>query len=338
MTVEDVDASTNADGSAALLLALAGVALAPAAAPRIEWRCTGEQFATGQGVRGTAELTADGARVRFESDASGGQHHLRLSIPALPGTYVFNGFEIDEQSIVEPARYVVSAHDAWVRLADASIAVSCVSGRPFFELDLSGFSAADEQQGRQRIVSVSVTRQRSDSRVGERISADVAELLAAVRRLQIEQARSAMGQMESQAQQMQRVAEQATRSSEESLYTRDVMQAIAASIDECGTETARILARQQDLSDRLDAMDVRMASLVDDLRHRGDAEAARFARVIEALDAGRQSDSAERQRTRDLVLGSISALGADIGDVRSALQNVFWRRWMRALRRGRGAP
>lgn len=323
-----LEPSAHAGGLDVLLLALAGVWPHAPLRPRLRLRRSGDGY-VGDPVDGGCAVGPEGVRIRFEPGMHDADFAL-LELPALPGTYVAGDLRVEGHPVADLARRAIAADDWHMAMDAATVRYGSADAPPRLELDLRGLAmeghgASPGLELLLRRESVSEQMERLGGRL-DAIGADVGALqrtLGTAGRdlgLRLDSQAQTLGAMGArfEASDARRDARDDTswRTLEASLRELDTAQAARAAEDARRIESLQAMAEQAAtqlpmFGSHLDQLLQALAAQSHQLQHAAAAAAATEARL--------------------------EAMEGQLERIRLGVENVFWRRWLRALR-GRGNP
>lgn len=299
------DASTLV--TAWLALELGGVAASGASAPRMHVRRRGQAHA-GDGIAGRVAVRGHGVEVRFALPA-GDADLVRFWIPSVAGAYLVESVQVDGVAIDDLGACLLApvSDDAAVRsIASGALRIDAGAWPPVFELDLEGLRAGGAA------VELAVTIRRGPA------PPDADGIGEALQRLRDALLLAERGSARASATLARRIEEAAARLGE-----------LDARIgDDAARERELLRQAVATLETRLDAASLATTEVGERLvavQGAVSAEQAWVAPLRDALAAERALAGARHD-----------ALHAELRAIRHGIDNVFWRRWLRALR-GRSA-
>lgn len=303
----DVRPAAGAGVSAVLAFAVGGVLAEGAAAPRLRWRLAGEGYDDTRVATGEVLGICQGVQLRFPLP-EGRVDFLLLEPAALPGRYHLTGIAFRGEVVAEPHGRVISAVDeATAGTGACGVVVAGQLDRPAVELDVRGL-APDRAGG---ALELEVRREAGTGAVPA-----MATLLDDVRAGQ-----AAIGRLGREVAALSdRVAAQSGMSS--------ALADLQARNDAATGRLAAVLAAQ----------DQALAALAGGLatQDRALAEIAeRLSAVVAAADIAaleRAAGTRQAEASHAASMQAIEGLRAQLDRVSHAVENVFWRRWLRRLR------
>lgn len=291
-----------------LTFAVGGVVVDGVAAPRLRWRKAGQGYADARSIAGEAESCDDGVALRFALP-DGAVDFILLEPAAIPGRYHVAGLELAGARVPDLRRRIISARGAIGQEGvPGGITILSENHRPAIEIDVRDLHRG--ASGKPVALEL-VLRRDSDAATA---AAGLEEVLAGM-------ARDRKGRDESMAGLDRRLASLSTR-----------LAALEAAIGPgagapAGTLSQQLAALSGAMSEataRLAAANAELAARVEQVG-RASSEAATAA--SEGRDAAaRAAEASDR---------ALETLQERVDRVIHTMENVFWRRWLRALR-GRG--
>lgn len=300
----DVRPGAGAGVSAVLAFAVGGVLAEGAAAPRLRWRLAGEGYDDARVATGEVMGICQGVQLRF-SLPEARVDFLLLEPAALPGRHHLTGIVFRGEGVGEPHGRVISAVDeATAGPGACGVMVASRLDRPALELDVRGLAP-----GRAGGALELEVRREAEADALPAMSAvldDVRAGQAAIGRLGREVAALS-----------ERVAAQSGMPS--------ALADFQARNDAAAERLAAVLAAQDRalsaIAGALAAQDRALAEIAQRL-----AAAAEVA-ALESAAGIRQAEAAHAASMQ-----AIDGIGARLDRVSHAVENVFWRRWLRRLR------
>lgn len=284
-------------------LAIAGVVVDGYAAPAMFFRRAGENYSEERRCAGALMSIDDGVTLRFAMPDPDRVDFVLWLLPALPGVYVIHRVEVGGEVVADLARRVIDAHE---RLEPArtpqEVRYASERGRPTIEVDLRGLLALPLSGSTE--VLVAIRREASFAAV-DRLDDRIADVAAQVRDLSREVGGILLGQGE-------RVDARIAEAQAE----------VIASTDRRFEAIVTALAAGEAAVDAFAASGDRNAAAVN----------GRLAIIDTAIAEGRELQA---QAMAELVQ-RIERLQAQNDRLVDAVENVFWRRWLRRLRGSHG--
>lgn len=279
-----------------LAFAIGGVLVDGALAPRLSWRRTGEGYQQACSVAGAAVAVDDGVALRFELPAAD-VDFLLLEPAAIPGRYHLGHLALAGAPVADLRRRLIAARG---RIAPEGgpgrVTVTADAHRPAVEIDVRGLGA-----GAEAFALELVLRRETDASMAAGGLDEVLDVLS----------REGRARDEALAGLDRRLVSLSTplAAIEEALGSADA----GGGLDE------RLAALARGQSEAAAALMAR----VDQLDHA-------MARAAAAVEDGREAAA----RASEASSQALAALQERVERVVHSVENVFWRRWLRALRGG----
>lgn len=267
--------------------------LAGTGAPALGHRRVGEGYAAARTVYGSVLDVGESVTVRFALGGAIAIDFVRLDIPAIPGTYRIERIALRGIEIGDLARRVIAVRD---RLLDGAalhqIRYASDGLRPTVEIDLRGLASGPAMRPEDDVIDVLVAREDAAVELRTAIASNAQAHADLVRKHARELGELAFAQGREARRQTSRLGEQAAQLS----------------------AVTEALARQDA---RLDRVAEHSAASFQDVQ-------ARLAAVSETLS--------HLQIAQQQTEGRLQQLHEAADRLSRAIENVFWRRWMRRLR------
>lgn len=322
-------------GDGLLALAMGGVQLGGTAGPRLGHRRAGEGYRDDRRVAGEVVSIGDGVGLRFLLPDPSADFIL-IEPAAIPGSYIVRSLAYCGRDVPDLRRRIVHARECAGAAAAGGIRFGSSHGRPALEVDVRGLSGEGDNAG----VELVLLRD-ADSAAAALASAELRE--------EVLRSRDA-GQAA------------ASRLARSLAALADRIDGIALAVDGLPTMAAEQRAqglRLSTLEQQLGALSVGLGltareqsveALAAALERASAAQSATQAQLSVYASASASSAFAAEQAARHLdslqhVLPGVDARVAELqsqaAQVRdqlarliNAVENVFWRRWLRRLRGG----
>lgn len=333
---------------AALAYAVAGVVVGGASAPRLSCRRAGEGDAAGRHVAGELLAVDGGAHLRFTLPDRA-VDFVRVEPAAIPGSYCIVRFTCAGIEVGDLARRVVAVSGRLLR-AGSGVGLSFESeqGRPAVELDVRGLFDGDGGP-----VIEMLLRREGDAAAALRASTALAEAMARTHddassghaglarglagvSARLDDVDAGLAGLAGLASSVERLADHVAGLGES-------VPALAGQLNALAGQMAVLAQAEQERDRRLERLEHRLTSL--ESLEQGLAELGRVAArsateasigelratmavFAEAASAARMTAAGEATVLHERV----AAVQERLDRLVHAVENVFWRRWLRRLR------
>ncbi|MEN1957598.1 hypothetical protein [Luteimonas changyuni] len=326
-----------------LAFAVAGVLPEGASAPRLGYRLAGQGHAEERSVAGTVVAVDDGVTLGFRLPAEPIDFIL-LEPAAVPGSYFIPHLAYAGMAVRDLQRRVVSAHERVDQSVPDAIRFASSRGRPAVEIDVRGLVV--EAGAQDRDVEL-VLRRDTDGALAADAFAQVVEGMSRDR----EGHRAASLRLE----RMLALVSARIGGLEDTVGVEHdagvPRTSLGTRMDGLASANAARDARIESLVQQLAALAAAAANAAQEqsqatasvlaaIQEQSRATAALMATLEEAARAGSSAEVAAVEG-REAASRDAEAVGQALGDLRTridrvtnAVENVFWRRWLRRLRGG----
>ena len=299
---------------AVLAFVLAGVVPDGEEGPRLRHRVAGQGYGPGGAAPADVRLAGGGVRLQF-ARPEGPIDFIQLEPAAVPGRYRLLRLAIGDAPVDDLGqRLMLAVERLDSPVEGGALSFSSDLDRPAVEFDLRDLDWPDDA------VLELVLRRDGDAgpsagrvELCERLAAELGPAGAASARMGRELADA--------ADRLAALVELTAGLAERQAAHAEGQARLDAGLQALVEGQVRLDQAQQALAGELRALDARL--LAQDEALAGLAALARAAGSREAADAAHAA-----------TLQAVNALQADVAQVRNALENVFWRRWLRRLRGG----
>lgn len=293
------------DASAALALAIAGVLPEGDAAPRLSYRSVGDGYDDARVVAGRVIAVGDGVQLGFDLPAAP-MDYILLEPAAVPGSYRIPHMTWAGETVTDLRRRVMVGGGAGDHAGPEGVRIENGHGRPAVEFDVRGLAGGE---GGRRI---ELLLQRGPD--GAAAADAVAQLADRLSR------QHALGHAG-----IARLGRELASASDRIGDVIDTVSGLPA-----------VAAGQLQLGARLDArLDALEAAVEGRAAERSLAGLVAFIERTAAERVAAEAAAAEAS-ARDLegIRRALDELREQVDRVTNSVENVFWRRWLRRLRRG----
>lgn len=291
-----------------LAFVVGGVVVDGVAAPRLHWRKAGQGYADARSIAGEPVSIDDGVALRFALPG-GAVDFILIEPAAVPGRYHVARLGFGGERVLDLRRRIISARGGVAQEGvPGSITIMSENHRPAIEIDLRDLDPGADGKA---VALELVLRRDSDAATA---AAGLEEVLAVL-------ARDRRAQDEAMAGLDRRLTSLSTRLA----VLEDAIGPGAGA--PAGTLPQQLAA----LSGAVSAIARGQSEATAALAARVDQVGRSSAQAVTAASEGREAAA----RAAEASGRALETLQERVDRVIHAMENVFWRRWLRALR-GRG--
>lgn len=296
---------------AQLAFAVSGVVAVGNAAPVLRFRRTNDAFSTDRAQHGQLHEIGENVTVRFPLRSSAGIDFIELEIPAIPGCYRVERLVLQGETVPDLARRVINVRD---RLLDGAaqheIRYLSHACRPCIEIDVRDLLALSASGNEALFVDVVIRREDAVAEIGNALAVRMENLSGQLHRQSRELGEIAFGH----GQELRR---QSVRQDVQERHSTMIVESI------------------QEASSKLDTLREQIQAQLHVQSQGVTAAQERVQEQLRQMAGQAQTHNANLSRDLAMTQQCLHEVQDQLTRLRLALENVFWRRWLRRLRRSR---
>lgn len=288
---------------AQLIFAISGIVTAGNAAPVMKYRRTGDAFSPDHFQYGQVVEVGGSVTVRFVLPGRAHVDFLQFEIPAIPGLYRIEAVQLQNVLVADLSRRVMVVEGRLLSGASQTqVRYASDRGRPCLEIDVRDI-ASMQLPKLDLFVDVVIRKEDAVAETAAALDKRLDVLSAQLGQSSRETSQTAFGHGQELRRQSDRLRQQSREMSEEFRSQSDRQKAQAAGLAET-TQMVELLTKKQQ-------------SLHEQFR--------RLSEQLLALNLNHSKGIATTQGYLQETLDQVKQL-------KFAMENVFWRRWLRRLR------